>query len=122
MLENNVDVSCQNSLLQPDKAPLKPIVSTFPFEMVSIDYMKLDKCKGNFEYAMVVIDHFTKFVQIYATKNKSGLAAADKVFNNYILKYGFPRRIHHDQGPEFENELFTRLHQLTGICKSRTTP
>ena len=90
----------------PDKAPLVPIESTFPFEMVSIDYMHLDKCSGNFEYALVVIDHFTKFVQIYATRNKSGLAAADKIFNGYILKYGFPKRIHHDQGGEFENALF----------------
>ena len=103
-------------------APLKPIVSTYPFEMVSIDYMQLDVCKGNFKYALVVIDHFTKFVQIYATKNKKGITAADKVFNGFILKYGFPSRIHHDQGGEFENELFTRLHQLTGIDKSRTTP
>ena len=46
----------------------------------------------------------------------------DKVFNGFILKYGFPSRIHHDQGGEFENELFARLHQLTGIDKSHTTP
>ena len=106
----------------PDKAPLVPIQSTFPFEMVSVDYLHLDKCQGNFEYAMVIIDHFTKFVQIHATRNKFGTTAADQIFNKFILKYGFPKRIHHDQGGEFENELFARLHQLTGIDRSRTTP
>ena len=72
---------------QPARAPLKPIVSTYPFEMLQIDYLHLDKANGK-EYALVCVDHFTKFVQIYATKNKSALAAADCIYNDLVLKYG----------------------------------
>ena len=29
-----------------EKAPLVPIEATYPFEMISIDFLHLDKCKG----------------------------------------------------------------------------
>jgi transposase InsO family protein len=70
----------------------------------------------------VTSDHFTKFVQIYATKTKSALAVADKIYNEMLLKYGLPTRIHSDQGGEFDNTLFKRLHELSGMKYSRTTP
>ena len=53
-----------------ERAKLMPIESSYPFEVVAIDFIHLDKCKGNFEYVLVVTDLFTKFVQMYATKKK----------------------------------------------------
>ena len=103
-------------------APLVPICATRPFEMVSIDYVKLDKCKGGFEYILTVVDHFTRFAQAYPTRKNNGRSAADKIFNQFILQFGYPDRIHHDQGREFNGKLFAQLHHLTGIKKSNTTP
>ena len=107
---------------QPERAPLTPIESNYPFEMISMDYLHLDRSKGRFEYALVICDHFTRFVQIYATKNKSAISAAEKLFNEFILHFGFPKRIHHDQGRKFDNKLFMCLHQLSGISESCTQP
>ena len=103
-------------------APLQSIITLEPFELVTIDYLHLDWSKGGYEYLLVVVDHFGKFVQAFPTKNKSGRAAADLSFNKYFLDFGFPKRILHDQGKEFDNKLFQWLSEITDVKPSPTTP
>ena len=104
------------------RAPLVNIVTTQPFELVSIDFLHLDKCPGGQQYILVIVDHFTRFTQAYPTTSKSAKTVADKIFNDYVLKFGLPARIHHDQGGEFENQLFAQLKRHCGVLGSRTTP
>ena len=54
--------------------------------------------------------------------NKSGRTAASKLYNDFILRFGSPESILHDQGRESENELFCSLNKIFGISRLHTTP
>ena len=105
---------------KPQKLLRKPLtsrVTTIPFELISNDYMHLEKSSGGRKYILVVSDHIIKFAQAYPKYNKSGITAVKKIYNDFILGYGFPAQIHYSQGAEFENNLFKQLERLYGPGK-----
>ena len=108
-----------NTLLQ---APLKTITSSSPIELIGLDFLHLDTCTGSFQYLLVITDHFTRYTQVYPTRNKEAKTAATKLFNDYILRFGAPGKILHDQGREFGNKLFIHMSKLCNIKRLRTTP
>ena len=114
---------CIRRKTKTDKsAELVNIVSTMPMEIVCLDYLSLERSKGGFENVLVITDHFSRYAQAFPTKNQTAKTTARILFDQFIVHYGFPARIHSDQGQTFESNLIKELCSIAEVEKSRTTP
>lgn len=103
------------------RAPLVSIETTQPLELVCMDYLTLEVSKGGFQHILVITDHFTRFAMAIPTKNQTAKTTAEALWKNFILHYGFPKRLHSDQAGNFCGKLIRELCAITGMQKSRTT-
>ena len=112
----------RRKILPTRAADMVNIESTSPMEVVCIDYLSLERSKGGFENILVITDHYTRYAQAIPTRNQTAQTTAKALFENFFVHYGFPARIHSDQGANFESKLIQSLCALTGMRKTRTTP
>ena len=90
------------------------------FQMVGIDtcgpFPESDK--GN-KYAVTIIDHFSGWPEVYATKDKSAVTIASLLLDHFIPTHSCPRTILSDNGTEFCNEvqrlIFDKLRMSTTL-------
>jgi hypothetical protein len=95
-----------------------------PLGRVHIDLTgELPETEGNkSKYIMVVKDYHTKFVWLFALKNKDAVAVADQLVTELYCKWGIPEMLVHDRGTEFRNKLAKRINHIFKVNKISTTP
>jgi hypothetical protein len=116
------DRCIRRKTLPNQRALMVSIQSTQPMQMVCIDFLSLEESKGGYSNVLVVTDNFTRYAQAYPTKNQTAKTTAKVLYKNLFHHYGFPAKIHSDQGQNFLSELVHELYSLSGIQQSRTTP
>ncbi|PIK52328.1 hypothetical protein BSL78_10784 [Apostichopus japonicus] len=105
-----------------NKVPLTSIRVSRTFELVCADITELPITpKGN-RYVLVIMDHFSKYVNLYAMPDQKATTVAKCIFENYIKQHGIPEQIHTDQGRQFEGEVIKTLCEALGVNKTQTTP
>ena len=103
-------------------AELVNISSSYPMELVCIDYLSLEPSKGGLENILVITDHFTRLAHAVPTRNQTARTTAKALYENFFIHYGFPAKSHSDKAQNFESKVIRHLCKLAGIRKTRTTP
>lgn len=103
-------------------APFASIRTSEPLELVCIDFWSAELREGKSVDVLIVTDHFTKMAHAFPCQSQSAKQVAKRLWNDFFLVYGFPKRIHSDQGANFESKLIKELLTMAGVDKSHTTP
>ena len=110
--------SCQRNktYTHPNEIIMTPIIPSGAGDLLSIDYLgPLPVSKAGTRYILVTIDAFTKFVKLYPMRKVDTRTTINKIFNDYIPKYGKPRRIQSDHGSQFTSRVWEKRLSGDGI-------
>lgn len=114
---------CVRRKTAPERtAPLVNIKTTRPLELVCMDFLSIEPDKSNTKDVLVLTDHFTKYAIAVPTSKQKAQTVAKCLWDNFLVHYGIPERLHSDQGPDFESHVIKELCKIMGIRKVRTTP
>lgn len=112
----------KNSPINKNTAPLGHITVSRPFTFWAMDYMGPlpETTRGN-KHILVVVDHFTKWCEAFATPDQKASTVAPLLISRIFSRFGPPTVLHSDQGRNFESTLLHELCNVMGITKTRTT-
>ena len=115
---------CLRFKQSPEVAPMEATETSYPLEWVHMDFLTIGSKKGLVKEinVLVVTDHFTRYAQCYITSNQTTKTVAETFYNGFLVHYGWPERLHSDQGGGFESYLIKDLCDIANITKSRMTP
>lgn len=62
----------------------------------------------------MITEFFTKYAVAIPTPNQMARTVAKCLWENFIIHYGFPEKLHSDQGPDFESKTIKELCDIAG--------
>ncbi|GKT28114.1 DDE-type integrase/transposase/recombinase [Aduncisulcus paluster] len=114
---------CQKiKAVKPEKATPLSIHRGTPFHTFSVDTIgPLDEDKDGYKCIIVAVDNFTRFVELAPLKTATSNEAADAIIRMIIARYGVPKCITTDGGPQYSNYLSDHLYDTLTVKHHITT-
>lgn len=108
---------------------ITPLIKTLPYvtasqspmERISIDTMGPFTKSRNYEYILVVIDNFSRYVELFPLTSVAAHEAAEKLLE-HCARYGQPIQILSDGGTQFLNETVSTLCKMLQVTTITATP
>jgi len=92
-----------------------------PMDTISIDHLTglpWVEVLG-YEALLVIIDNFSRFIELYPVQSANARETAQRLLE-FFGRYGTPRRILSDRGPEFVNEVIKHLFETMKLEHTKT--
>ena len=105
-----------------NRAPLQPITTQRPGELVTMDIVEYPQSVRGYRYCLVMVDHFTKWLELFPLRNQKAETVAKKVFDGWIPRHGAPEQLHHDQGKNLSAKMIEEVCSFLEVWNTRTTP
>uniref|UniRef100_A0A7N8YHN3 Uncharacterized protein n=1 Tax=Mastacembelus armatus TaxID=205130 RepID=A0A7N8YHN3_9TELE len=86
----------------------------YPFQVIYMDFIELSQCQ-TYKYCLVLIDAYSKWVEIVPSKSADALTVAKALCKSIIPDHGIPQRVYSDNGPHFVSEVVTQMSKHLGF-------
>jgi IS30 family transposase len=74
----------------------------------------LPTAQGNYKYAVVVVEYFTKWIEAKPLDNITFEAVRKLFWQNIICRFGVPKELTVDNGKQFDSDLFMEFYHSIG--------
>lgn len=117
--------SCQNCQqckypVNLSKAPLRPLEPKQIFGRWAVDILKLPRSKEGYNYILLCVESLTRWPEAIPLKDQSALTIAQALFREIFSRFGCPKKLLSDRGPNFMSSIVSELSQLLGVKRIHT--
>ena len=117
--------ACQQAKRGPggSKMPTKQEFLGGPMLRMGMDLQgPFPTSQGGNRYILVIQDYFSKWIEMFAIPDKTAKTVADILVREVFTRYGVCKKLHSDQGKEFDAALTHEVCLLWNVKKTRTSP
>ncbi|KAL5009348.1 hypothetical protein ScPMuIL_014929, partial [Solemya velum] len=114
---------CQRSKLDQHNRP--PPLTSMPiegaFDRWHIDFLKLSKTTEGYQYVLLVVDSFTRWVEAFPMKTQDSKSVARVLFEQVFSRFGAPKKLVSDLGKQFTSNLIQALCEIFDVQRCVTS-
>jgi len=104
------------------KADMPRVIPNRPWASVYIDAVgPLPRGDGGYQYILVAIDHFTRWVEMKAVRRLTAETFVDWMQHDLINRWGPMVRVTTDRGSNFVSDVAKAVYEAVGVERHRIT-